>query len=103
MAKTQTITLKKSGSSWSSYDEALADVHAAISATPPSTDDYVGNTLPHVPTTEAVLDVDTQTVTEVRVWDDAEYTTYKDGITGIETDVTNALIAAGWEITDTVV
>lgn len=103
MAKTQTITLKKSGSSWSSYDEALADIHAAISDTPQSTDYYVGNTLPHVPTTEAVLNVGTQTVTEVRVWDDAEYTTYKDGITSIETDVTDALTAAGWQITDTVV
>jgi hypothetical protein len=103
MAKTQTITLKKTGSSWSSYDEALADIHSAISDTPQSTDDYVGNTLPHVPTTSATLDVGTQTVTEIRVWTDAEYTTYKDGITSIETDVTDALTTAGWEITDTVI
>ena len=60
MAKTQTITLKKTGSSWSSYDEALADIHTAISDTPQSTDDFVGNTLPHVPTTSALLDVGTQ-------------------------------------------
>ena len=103
MAKTQTITLKKTGSSWSSYDEALADIHSAISDTPQSTDDFVCNTLPHVPTTSALLDVGTQTVTEVRVWDDAEYTTYKNSITSIETDVTDALTTAGWEITDTVV
>ena len=103
MAKTQTITFKKTGSSWSNTDDAMATMKAAINATPQSTDDFVNNTLPSVPCDSVSLDIGTQIYTEVRTWTDAEYTTYKDGITSIETDVTDALTADGWEITDTVV
>ena len=103
MAKTQTITFKKTGSTWADSDEAMDDMKAAINATPQSTDDFVNNTLPNIPCDSVSLDVGTQIYTEVRTWTDAEYTAYKDGITGIETDVTDALTADGWEITDTVV
>lgn len=102
MAKTQTITFKKAGTSWATEDDARAAMIAAIDATSQSTDDLVTlakNTNSGTPSTSSL---DGQTYTEVRTFTDDEYTAYKAGIDGIETDVADELIAAGWEITDTV-
>ena len=98
MAKTQTITFKKAGTSWASGDEARAAMIAAIDATSFSTDDLVTA----AQNTSSTSSLDGQLYTEVRTFTDAEYTAYKSDIASLETDVSDALIAAGWEITDTV-
>lgn len=104
MAKTQTITIKKAGTSWADGDEAKADMVAAIDATSFSTDDLVTalHSLAVAETTSNEISLDGQLYTEVRTFTDAEYTAYKNDIASLETDVSDALIAAGWEITDTV-
>ena len=98
MAKTQTITFKKAGTSWSTVEEAQDEMVTAINATTPSTDDLVTA----AQSTNNSSELNGQTYTEVRTFTDDEYTAYKAGIDGIETDVADELIAAGWEITDTV-
>ena len=103
MAKTQTITFKKAGTSWATDDEARAAMIAAIDATPQSTDDLVTAAVNTNSGTPSTSSLDGQTYTEVRTFTDAEYTTYKNDIASLENDVSNALIADGWEITDTVV
>ena len=98
MAKTQTITFKKAGTSWSTVEEAQDEMVTAINATTPSTDDLVTA----AQSTNNSSELNGQTYTEVRTFTDDEYTAYKAGIDGIETGVSDELIAAGWEITDTV-
>ena len=98
MAKTQTITFKKAGTSWAGVDAAVADMISAIDSTAPSTNDLVSKQ----DDISCEQSLDGQTYTEVRTFTDDEYTAYKAGIDGIETDVADELIAAGWEITDTV-
>ena len=98
MAKTQTITFKKAGTSWSTVEEAQDEMVTAINATTPSTDDLVTA----AQSTNNSSKLNGQTYTEVRTFTDDEYTAYKAGIDGIETGVADELIAAGWEITDTV-
>jgi hypothetical protein len=98
MAKTQTITFKKAGSSWDTVDEAVADMISAIDSTAPSTDDLVSRQ----DSIACEQSLDGQTYTEVRTFTDDEYTAYKAGIDSIETGVADELVAAGWEITDTV-
>ena len=103
MAKTQTITFKKAGTSWANTEDARAAMIAAIDATPQLTDDLITaaqNTNSGTPSTSSL---DGQLYTEVRTFTDAEYTAYKNDISSLETDVTDALAAEGWEITDTVV
>jgi hypothetical protein len=98
MAKTQTITFKKAGTSWSTVEDAQAEMVAAIDATSFSTDDLVTA----AQSTHSSSELNGQTYTEVREFTDDEYTTYKNNISSLETDVSDALIAGGWEITDTV-
>ena len=100
MAKTQTITFKKAGSSWATWEDARADMLEAIDATSIDTDDYLLNQLPMTPCDSASLDNETQLYTEVRIWNDDEYTTYKNNISSIDSDLQNELIADGWEITN---
>ena len=99
MAKTQTITFKKSGSSWANKEAAVADIISAIDATSFSTDDLV-TAVKGTPSTSVL---EGQTYKEVRTFTDDEYTAYKSNISSLEDDVQAALEAAGWEITDTVV
>tara|TARA_B100000953_G_scaffold258847_1_gene223667 strand:+ start:863 stop:1186 length:324 start_codon:yes stop_codon:yes gene_type:complete len=100
MAKTQTITFKKAGSSWATWEDARIDMLAAINATSINTDDYLNNHLPNTPCDSASLDNETQLYTEVRIWNDDEYTTYKNNISSIDSPLQNELIADGWEITN---
>ena len=100
MAKTQTITFKKAGSSWADWEDAQAEMLAAIDATSLDTDDYLNNYLPNTPCDSASLDNETQLYTEVRIWNDDEYTTYKNNISSIDSPLQNELIADGWEITN---
>ena len=100
MAKTQTITFKKAGSSWGNWADARIDMLAAINATSIDTDDYLNNYLPDTPCDSASLDNETQLYTEVRIWNDDEYTTYKNNISSIDSPLQNELIADGWEITN---
>jgi hypothetical protein len=71
---------------------------AAIDATSFSTDAL----LAAAESTPSTFSLDGQIYTEVREFTDDEYTTYKNNISSLETDVSDALIAGGWEITDTV-
>jgi hypothetical protein len=102
MAKTQTITFKKAGTSWANDDEARAAMITAIDATSFSTDDLVTLAQSTNSGTPSASSLDGQTYTEVRTFTDDEYTAYKNDISSLETDVQAALEAAGWEITDTV-
>jgi hypothetical protein len=99
MAKTQTITFKKAGTSWSTVEDAQAEMVAAIDATSFSTDDLVIA----AQNTSNTSSLDGQLYTEVRTFTDAEYTAYKNDIVSLENDVQIELEAEGWEITDTVV
>ena len=99
MAKTQTITFKKAGTSWVTGEDAQDEMVAAIDATAFSTDALIASAQ-STPFSEASLDG--QTYREVRIFTDDEYTTYKSNISSLETDVQTALEATGWEITDTV-
>ena len=99
MAKTQTITFKKAGTSWTILEDAQDAMAAAIDATAFSTDALL-TSAQSTPISEASLDG--QLYTEVRIFTDDEYATYKSNISSLETNVENALVADGWEITDTV-
>tara|TARA_B110000495_G_scaffold58045_1_gene49221 strand:- start:133 stop:432 length:300 start_codon:yes stop_codon:yes gene_type:complete len=98
MAKTQTITFKKAGTSWATVEDAQGEMVAAIDATAFSTDAL----LAAAESTPSTFSLDGQLYTEVRTFTDDEYTAYKNDISSLETDVQAALEAAGWEITDTV-
>jgi len=105
MAKTQTITFKKAGTSWATQEEARADMLAAIDATAIDTDDLITNKFPNMSNTfiTNLATLDGQTYTVVRTFStDEDYTAYKNDISSLEPDVSDALIADGWEITDTV-
>ncbi len=100
MAKIQTLTAKKAGSSWATSEEARGYILEAIDATSIDTYDYLNNWLPITPCVSASLDNETQLYTEVRIWYDDEYTSYKNNISSIDSDLQNELIADGWEITN---
>tara|TARA_B110000285_G_scaffold201441_1_gene236082 strand:- start:529 stop:837 length:309 start_codon:yes stop_codon:yes gene_type:complete len=101
MAKTQTITFKKTGSDWVTWNEALDELLIAVDATTPSTADIVGAAQGF--TGEFQMDEETQELQEIRTFlVDSDYDDYKSNMTSQETTVNDELKAAGWEITDTV-
>ena len=92
------VYMKQCQTSWHTVEDAQAAMVTAIDATSLSTDDLVTA----AQSTNSSSELNGQTYTEVRTFTDDEYAAYKAGIDSIETGVADELVAAGWEITDTV-
>jgi len=98
---TQTITLTKSGSAWSSAEEAKNELLVDINST-----SFTSNFLVDFPPVEPQYEeatLDGQTLTINRSWPTtALYDEYKTQLNTNDSDITNALLAKGWTHSESV-
>jgi len=102
MAKTQTITIKKTGSNWASADECYTELNEHIDST-----EWVvqyKSIMNNKEITEADRELDfnitTQTLVEIISWSDEALASHKSNITSISTALENNLQDNGWIISE---
>jgi len=99
---TQTITMTKSGSAWSSAEEAKNELLVDINNTS-FTSDFVHDFSPIAIAGNEEATLDGQTLKINRSWPTTElYNAYKDRLSTNDSDITNALLAKGWTHSESV-
>jgi len=98
MATAQSYTLKKAGSSFADVDEARADIRATCDNASYFT--YIDALVADGKLSmNETFDVDTQTYTNTRTWDDAELANWDTNHTSTSVTHQSKLTAAGYTIT----
>ena len=98
---TQTIVMTKSGSSWSTSEEAKVELLEDINNTA-FTSNFINDFSPPLPENENAT-LDGQTLRIVRSWSTMElYNEYKTRLGANDDEITDALIEQGWTHTESI-